>query len=165
MEKKYIGNGLEISDLKEIAAIVKENGLGKLELKCGDFEIIIEGKKEYPPQPPVFGTPNSGTMVHSPAAIVRDSETAVSSVPSAPAVVNGNVVKSPIVGTYYASSAPDKPPFVTVGQKVKKGDVLMIIESMKVMNDVQSDFDGTVTEILIKNAESVEYDQPIMVIA
>ena len=79
-------------------------------------------------------------------------------------VISGNVVKAPIVGTFYAASAPDKPPFVTVGQQVKKGDVLMIIESMKLMNEVQSDFDGTVAEILVKNGEPVEFDQPIMII-
>ncbi len=74
------------------------------------------------------------------------------------------MVKSPIVGTFYAASAPDKPPFVTVGQQVKKGDVIMIIESMKLMNEVQSEFDGTVAEILVKNGEAVEFDQPIMII-
>ena len=84
--------------------------------------------------------------------------------PAAVQQVSGNVVKSPIVGTFYAAASPEKPPFVTVGQQVKKGDVLMIIESMKLMNEVQSEFDGTVAEILVKNGEAVEFDQPIMVI-
>ncbi|MEG1027706.1 MAG: acetyl-CoA carboxylase biotin carboxyl carrier protein [Oscillospiraceae bacterium] len=79
-------------------------------------------------------------------------------------VLSGNVVKAPIVGTFYSSSAPDKPAFISVGSKVKKGDVLFIIESMKLMNEIQSEFDGTVTDILVNNSESVEYGQPIICI-
>jgi acetyl-CoA carboxylase biotin carboxyl carrier protein len=82
----------------------------------------------------------------------------------AQAAFKGNVVKSPIVGTFYAAASPDKPPFAEVGKKVKKGDVIMIIESMKLMNEIQSEFDGTVKQILVKNGEAVEYDQPLMVI-
>ena len=79
--------------------------------------------------------------------------------------LSGKIIKSPIVGTFYASPSPDQPPFVQVGDTVKKGDVVMIIESMKLMNEVQSDMDGTVQEILVKNGEAVEYDQPLMILA
>ena len=82
----------------------------------------------------------------------------------APEKPSGNVVKSPVVGTYYSAPAPDKDPFVKVGSTVKKGDVIMIIESMKLMNEIQSEFDGTVKEILVRNGDAVEYDQPIMII-
>ncbi|MBQ7757120.1 MAG: biotin/lipoyl-binding protein, partial [Oscillospiraceae bacterium] len=82
----------------------------------------------------------------------------------APKAVSGNVVKSPIVGTFYSAPAPDKAPFVTVGQQVNKGDVLFIIESMKVMSEVQSEFSGVVKEILVNNADPLEFDQPVMVI-
>ena len=74
------------------------------------------------------------------------------------------MVKSPIVGTFYHSPAPGKPPYVSVGSKVKKGDTLFIIESMKLMNEVPSDVDGIVTQILVDNAQPVEYGQPILVI-
>ena len=76
----------------------------------------------------------------------------------------GNIVKAPIVGTYYRSPSPDKPPFVKIGDRVKKGDVIMIIESMKLMNEVQSEFDGVVERILVTDGQAVEYDQPIMII-
>jgi len=75
------------------------------------------------------------------------------------------VVKAPLVGTYYAAPSPDQKPFVQVGDTVKKGDVILIIESMKLMNEVQSDFDGVVKEILVQNGDGVEYDQPLMIIA
>ena len=78
--------------------------------------------------------------------------------------IAGNVVKSPIVGTFYASAAPDKPPYVTVGKEVSEGDVLFIIESMKLMNEVTSEFSGTVEKILVQNGQAVEYGQPIMII-
>jgi len=74
-------------------------------------------------------------------------------------------VKAPLVGTYYAAPSPDQKPFVQVGDTVKKGDVILIIESMKLMNEVQSDFDGVVKEILVQNGDGVEYDQPLMIIA
>lgn len=95
------------------------------------------------------------------------SAPAVSSVPAvqnSTPQAHGNVVKSPIVGTFYSAASPDDKPFVKVGQKVSKGDVIFIIESMKVMNEIKSDFDGTVITINCKSGEAVEYDQPIMII-
>ncbi len=76
----------------------------------------------------------------------------------------GNIMKAPIVGTFYAAASPDDKPFASVGQRVSKGDVLFIIESMKVMNEVKSEFDGTVITINCKNGEAVEFDQPVMII-
>jgi D-alanine-D-alanine ligase len=78
--------------------------------------------------------------------------------------ISGKLVKSPIVGTFYAAPSPDKPPFVRVGDEVKKGDVIMIIESMKLMNEIQSEYDGIVDKILVSDGQAVEYDQPVMVI-
>lgn len=79
-------------------------------------------------------------------------------------VEEGNVVKSPMVGTFYLKPSPDSKPYVEVGQKVKKGDVLCIIEAMKLMNEIESEFDGEITEILVKDAEPVEYGKPLFVI-
>lgn len=76
-------------------------------------------------------------------------------------IKSGNIVTSPIVGTFYAASAPDKPPYVKVGDKVKAGDVLCIVEAMKVMNEITSKFDGEVAEILVNNEDMVEFNQPL----
>ena len=73
--------------------------------------------------------------------------------------------QAPLVGTFYAAPSPDQPPFVQVGDTVKKGDVVLIIESMKLMNEVTSDVDGVVQEILVKNGDAVEYDQPLMILS
>lgn len=83
--------------------------------------------------------------------------------PAAPAVASGGrFVKAPLIGTFYAAAAPGKPPFVSVGDKVSKGSVVCIVESMKLMNEITSEFDGTVAEILVSDGESVEYDQPLI---
>ena len=79
-------------------------------------------------------------------------------------VQTGSVVKSPLVGTYYAASSPENPPFVKIGDKVSKGQVLGIVEAMKLMNEIESEFDGTVKEILVENEQMVEFGQAMFVI-
>ncbi len=148
--------GIDFDAISKLADMVKEKDLEEISLACGEDMITIKGKTCPPPPPPMGMPPMQAAEI--PAAAE------VSAKPAAKAVPSGNVVKAPIVGTFYAASAPDKPPFVTVGQQVRKGDVLMIIESMKLMNEIQSDYDGTVAEIFVQNGDSVEYDQPIMII-
>lgn len=79
-------------------------------------------------------------------------------------IQDGNIVKSPMVGTFYAKSSPNSEPYVQVGQMVKKGDVLCIIEAMKLMNEIESEFDGKIQEILVKDGETVEYGKPLFII-
>lgn len=146
-------NGFDMEDLNTIAKIVKDNDLGKVKIKNGDFEICVEAK-----------TCTTPTMVNTaPAISAVPSEQIAEKSESVP-VQSGNVCTSPIVGTFYAASAPDKEPFVTVGKEVHKGDVLYIIESMKVMSEVTSEFDGKIKEICVNNGDSVEFGQPIMII-
>ena len=122
-----------------------EKGLSKLSYAEDSFEITLE--KTVAPSVPVLAAAPAVQAVTAPAGAPE---------------LSGKIIKSPIVGTYYSAPAPDKAPFVKVGQKVKKGDVLMIIESMKLMNEITSEYDGTVAEILICTGTSVEYDQPIL---
>lgn len=153
---------VKIEFIQQLAELVKEKDLGEITVADGEEVVTIKGKKCQPPlggMPPPMGMPAGVPLVQTPVM-----QQAVSEVPTDGAVPSGNVVKAPLVGTFYAASAPDKPPFVTVGKRVKKGDVLMIIESMKLMNEVQSDFDGVVEEILVNNGQAVEFDQPIMII-
>lgn len=145
-------------NIEKLADIVNEKELSEITIEAQDVKFTIKGKKCPPPPPPMGGMP---APVFNNAVGVAPAES--SAQPQAEKV-SGNVVKSPIVGTFYSASAPDKAPFVKVGSQVKQGDVLFIIESMKVMNEVQSEFDGTVKEILVSNGDTVEYDQPIMII-
>ena len=164
MNENKNGN-LSFSEIKELISLVAEKNLGKFELKSDNYKITIEEKKERIVQS--AGAINSiqahPAQVAAASAVSEDGKAAAVAVASKPEV-KGFEVKAPIIGTFYEAPAPDKEPFVKVGQRVKKGDVLMIIESMKLMNEIQSEFDGVVKEILVKNGDAVEYDQILMII-
>lgn len=153
----------DLETIAKLADIVKDKDLGEITVTTGEKSITVKGRK-CPPPPPMGGAPfMPAPMDPMPATVNAAAPNAAPTV-EAQAAFTGNVVRSPIVGTFYAAASPEKPPFAEVGKKVKKGDVLMIIESMKLMNEIQSEFDGTVTRILVKNGEAVEFDQPLMVI-
>lgn len=150
---------LEINDISALADLINDKELGEIRLedKTSGAKLVIKGK--CPPPPPMpMGAPMPAFVSDAPSAPT----------PAAPEKkekkIDGTVVKAPIVGTYYSSPSPDKPAFVTVGKKVKKGDVIMIIESMKIMNEIPSPCDGEVKEIMAQNGQAVEYDEPIMII-
>ncbi len=145
-----------VENISVLADVMEEKNLEEITMEYDDAKLTLKAKRPCPPPP-------MGGIMPAPMAMAAPAP-AQAAAPAAAPQVSGNVVKSPIVGTFYAAASPEKPPFVTVGQQVKKGDVLMIIESMKLMNEVQSEFDGTVAEILVKNGEAVEFDQPIMII-
>ncbi len=142
-----------IECIEALAKIVKENDLGKIKISTEDIDIVIEGKHCAPPPnilPPVM--PPAG------APVPPAPETAA----PANSVVSGNIITSPIIGTFYSAPSPDKPPFVKVGDTVNKGDVVCIIESMKLMNELNSEFSGRVAEIYVNNGDSVEYGQKLI---
>lgn len=158
MNENMISCNLTFEEINKLADKVETGKLSKLKIKNGDCEIVIEkeNKIAVPAAMP--------TVIPAPDASAASAP--IESAPSADtaAPVRGNIVKAPIVGTFYSRPAPDKSAFVQIGTAVKKGDVLMIIESMKLMNEVQSEFDGVVKDILVKDGDSVEYDQPVMII-
>lgn len=151
-----IGFDFTFENIEKLADIINEKELSEICIEADDVKLVMKGKKCAPPPPPM--------PVGMPAPMGAPMTAPAQENVQAPKAVSGNVVKSPIVGTFYAAPAPDKAPFVTVGQQVKKGDVLFIIESMKVMSEVQSEFAGTVKEILVNNADALEFDQPVMII-
>lgn len=147
-----------IECIEALAEIVKKNDLGKIKISTEDIDIVIEGKRCPPPMPAPAPIP---VMAGVPAGVPEAAPAAEAS--SKPAEqVSGNIVTSPIVGTFYASPSPDKPPFVKVGDTVNAGDVVCIIESMKLMNEINSEFSGKVAEIYAKNGEPVEFGQKLI---
>lgn len=136
----------------EMADKLQKNGLTTFALECDDVKIHV-GKDAAP----VLAAPAAAPAVPAAAAAAAES---VQPEPE----LTGQVVKSPIVGTFYAASSPDAEPFVRVGSPVKKGDVLCIVEAMKMLNEIESEFDGTVRQILVQDGEMVEFDQPILVL-
>lgn len=146
-----------IECVQALAEIVKNNDLGRLKISTEDIDIVIEGKRCPPPIPaaPIPVIPGASI---APAAAAPEAESDAKPASQ----VSGNIITSPIVGTYYASPSPDKAPFVKVGDTVNAGDVVCIIESMKLMNEINSEFSGRVAEIYAKNGEPVEFGQKLM---
>ncbi len=135
---------MDLKQVYELMEKLENSKLSKLELTEKDFSIKLE--KE---------TSVAAPVVQPVTTIVEKTETVQ---------VSGNVVTAPIVGTFYRASSPEKAPFVEVGQSVHKGDVVCIIEAMKLFNEVQSDYSGTVKEILVQDGDLLEYGQPIMIL-
>lgn len=155
---------MDIKELKDIAVelmdALKARGLGEVELEVDDIKIKI---KSAPPAPvvPVAAAPAAVPAAAPAAAAAAVEDASVASVEELPA---GTPVKSPLVGTFYSSPAPDAPPFVLVGQKVKEGDTLFIIEAMKTINEIKAPCDGTVVRILAQPGDMVEYNQTVVII-
>lgn len=163
---------MELSNILELIHAVSDSNLTQFNLQDGNLNISMSAEKtivqqvaanadaaafaaQYQTvvQPVVQSASQSVGQNEIGAGIVSDEET-----------LTGNVVKSPLVGTYYAASSPDSAPFVKVGDKVSKGQVLGIVEAMKLMNEIESEFDGTVKQILVENEQMVEFGQPMFVI-
>ncbi|MGN0633091.1 MAG: acetyl-CoA carboxylase biotin carboxyl carrier protein [Oscillospiraceae bacterium] len=161
MEKIY--NMVDIETIEKLAAIVNSNDLGEITIVDGGKTITVKGKKCPPPPPPAGAAPAPMSCVPQsipPMVSYADPvETAKQS-----DEVSGTPVKAPIVGTYYSKPRPDASPFVTVGSTVKKGDVLYILETMKVMNEITAETDGIVAKILVSDGDSLEYGQTVMII-
>lgn len=145
--------------VKEFIGIMKDSGLSYMYVKNDKFEIEL-GQKNPPPAPPMMPAMPPMAMAAAPAATVSAEQT----VPAAAPAETGKSIKSPIVGTFYSAPSPTKPPFVKVGDKVNEGDTVCIVESMKVMNEIQADVSGTVKSIAVKDGEAVEFGQPLIII-
>ena len=154
---------MDIKGLKDVAVelmdALKNRGLGEVELEMDDVKIKI---KSAPPAPVVPVA--AASVAAAPAAAPAAAGEAAPAAEVAEELPAGTPVKSPLVGTFYSSPAPDAPPFVLVGQKVKEGDTLFIIEAMKTMNEIKAPCDGTVVRILAQPGDMVEYNQTVVII-
>ncbi|MEW5820441.1 MAG: acetyl-CoA carboxylase biotin carboxyl carrier protein [Cyanobacteriota bacterium] len=161
---------IDLEYIKALVNLASSNDLTELKVTEGDKKIIIKKEKEThitQAITPVSGMPSFGQTVTTDSQAADQSKEAslVEGAETKPvAHKKGTPVESPIVGTYYSSPSPDSPPFVTVGSRVKVGSVLCIVESMKLMNEIESDIAGTVIEICVENADPVEANQVIMYI-
>jgi len=157
-------------DLKDILRALELADVREFTLKTADYDLSIKRGAEAPiyMQAPA-APPQLQQAMAQPApvqaqAAVSTPEAAPVAAPAAPAVTPGTPVKAPIVGTFYTSSSPDAPVYVKVGDTVAAGQVLCIIEAMKLMNEIEAESAGTVREILVKNGEPVEYGQTLFII-
>lgn len=148
---------MDIRKVKKLIELLEESGIDELEIKEGEESVRISRNSKTPQQQYYAPAPMAAPAAAPAAAPVA------AAAPTAP-VLNGTVARSPMVGTFYRKSSPTSPSFVEVGQSVKKGDTLCIVEAMKMMNQIQADKAGVVKSILVENGDTVEFDQPLFII-
>ena len=155
---------MSIEEIIQLIQAVSENKLTSFELEEGNMKLSLKCKKEQPQIVTVAAASMDQAAVQMLNTAAAGAGVSVAQVPAQTAGVDigsDKVVTSPLVGTFYASSSPDADAFVKVGDTVKKGQVLGIIEAMKLMNEIESEYDGVVEAILVNNEEVVEYGQPL----
>ena len=152
---------MDIRKVKKLIELLEESGIDELEIREGEESVRISrhGKQQFAPQ--VYSA--APAPAAAPVAAAAPAAPAAEAAPSAPKL-NGHVVRSPMVGTFYRASAPTSPNFAEVGQSVKKGDILCIVEAMKMMNHIEAETSGVIESILVENGQPVEYDQPLFTI-
>lgn len=152
---------MDLRKLKKLIDLVEESGIAELELTEGEEKVRISRQ-------PAGGQPQFVPYMQQPmmqAAPVASAAVApVADNPSAAPVIEGHVVKSPMVGTFYRSPSPDAKPFVEVGANISSGDTLCIIEAMKLLNEIEADHSGVIKAILVENGQPVEYGEPLFII-
>jgi acetyl-CoA carboxylase biotin carboxyl carrier protein len=151
---------MDLRKLKKLIDLVQESGIAELEITEGEEKVRIS-RAGNAVQTAVMTMPQATTMMAPAAAAAA----AVAAAPDTRAEPEGHVVKSPMVGTFYRSSAPGAKPFVEIGQSVNAGETLCIIEAMKLLNEIEADQGGVVKSVLVENGQPVEYGQPLFLIA
>ncbi|MBU3058180.1 acetyl-CoA carboxylase biotin carboxyl carrier protein [Pseudomonas indica] len=153
---------MDIRKVKKLIELLEESGIDELEIREGEESVRISRHgKTVAPQQVYAAAPAPVAMAAAPAA--APAPAAEAAAPAAPKL-NGHVVRSPMVGTFYRSPSPTASSFVEIGQSVKKGDILCIVEAMKMMNHIEAEASGVIESILVENGQPVEYDQPLFTI-
>lgn len=149
---------MDLRKLKTLIDLVAESSISELEITEGEgrVRIVKNSAPVYAQQAP--------TVQYAPAPPVQDVGAAAAPVASAPAAPQGHIVTSPMVGSFYRAASPGADPFAQVGDTVKEGQTICIIEAMKLLNEIEADKSGVIKEILVENGQAVEYGQPLFVI-
>lgn len=155
---------MDLKLIKNIINLISNSDVDQVSIEEGDFKIKV--KKTGTVEQITYTQPGiAPQQVAAPqAAAAANPAPAENSAPTQPKA-NGETVKSPIVGTYYKAASPDSDPFINVGDKVSTGQTLCIVEAMKIMNEIEAEFSGTIQEILIEDGQAVEFDQPLFIIS
>ncbi len=161
-----LGFDFTFENIEKLADVMKDKELTEISIEEGEVKVTLKNDRKGPPpmmggapmpmqaMPSMQTNPPVSPAINAPIEMSKPSEE-----------VSGTAVKAPIVGTYYSKPRPDATPFVTVGSKVSKGDVLYILETMKVMNEISAECDGVVSKILVNDGDSLEYGQTVMIIS
>ena len=148
---------MDLRKLKKLIDLVEESGIAVLEVTEGEEKVRIVKSGRIASDTAVM-------LAAAPPAAPVAAPAPVAAAPAAPAQPDGQELKSPMVGTFYRAASPDSKPFVEVGDTVKKGQAVCIIEAMKLMNEIEADHDGVVKAVLVENGQPVEYGEPLLII-
>jgi len=156
---------MDIRKVKKLIELLEESGIDELEIHEGEESVRISRHSKQPMMPQMYAQQPAQQLtapLTAPAAAAPSApvEAAVAAAPK----LNGHVARSPMVGTFYRTPAPTAANFVEIGQIVKKGEILCIVEAMKMMNHIEAEASGTIESILVENGQPVEYDQPLFTI-
>lgn len=156
---------MDLKLIKDLLNMIADSDVNEVSIEEGDFKIKVKKQGEAPsyPVPPVFA-PTSYSQPTPIELSLAPSQTAQSAAPKADTAANSDsitIIKSPIVGTFYKAPSPESPSFAEVGKIVSKGDTLCIIEAMKIMNEIESEYSGRIVRIIAENGQPVEFDQPL----
>lgn len=156
---------MDLRKLKTLIDLVSESNVSELEITEAEGKVRIV--KSAPASAPVAYMA-AAAPVAAPAVVAApaadSTAAAIAASPAAAAPAAGHTVKSPMVGTFYRASSPGAKPFAEVGQTIKEGETICIVEAMKILNEIEADKSGTITQILVENGQAVEYGQPLFVI-
>jgi acetyl-CoA carboxylase biotin carboxyl carrier protein len=156
---------MDFKQIQELIKMINKSNIGELTVEQKDFRVTIKQKEEHvtqvvaagPQQAPVYAAPQQIPAAQAPAP--EKSKTA-----EAPPPANTITIKSPMIGTFYRKSSPDKPNLVDIGSDVAPGKVVCIIEAMKLFNEIESEVKGRIVKVLVEDASPVEYDQPLFLV-
>ncbi len=159
---------MNLSEVQDLIKFVSKSGVTEVEIEKKDFKITIksEGKKSKTADQPII-VQAAAPVAPAPQAAPAPAPVAAAPAPAAPAANEEDkyiTVKSPMIGTFYRSPSPDKPVFVEVGQQIKPGDAVCIIEAMKLFNEIEAEVSGKIVKVLVDDATPVEYDQPLFLV-
>jgi acetyl-CoA carboxylase biotin carboxyl carrier protein len=155
---------MELKEIQELIKFVSKSGVSEVELEQDGFKIVIKTTGTAPvmmqaPQQQFYAAPQQIA-----APVASNDATATPAATPAPVASNLITIKSPMIGTFYRSSSPDKPSFVNIGDEIKPGKPVCIIEAMKLFNEIESEISGKIVKVLVDDATPVEYDQPLFLV-
>lgn len=157
---------MDLRKIKKLIELLEESNLAEIEIHEGEESVRL--MRQHPPtsQPVAIQAPPSAVSYttassnNAPVSKLSDGQEAAAEV-----MPEGEIIRSPMVGTFYGAANPDSPPFVSVGSSVSEGDVLCLVEAMKMFNQIEAEFSGEVVAVLVKDGQPVEFDEPLFVIA
>jgi len=162
---------MDFNQIQDLIKLVAKTGVSEVKIDQGDLKLTIKGEQKHAEPTVVYQTSNVAPAV---APVATPSAAAAPAAPATPAkeevktaVVEDSklvTIKSPMIGTFYRSSSPDKPAFAQVGDSISKGQVVCLIEAMKLFNDIEAEISGKIVKVLVDDATPVEYDQPLFLV-